>query len=74
MSIDIPDSWPPNLQKDHLFWIFLKDGHTFAFIFPDTSAKKVELTRRFGVLAADPEIPFSWHEAAVMTQRILETR
>lgn len=72
--IDIPDSWPPNKQKDHLFMLLIQEGHTFAFVFPDDPAKKLAVTAQFGVLAANPEIPFSWANAAIMTQRIMESK
>jgi hypothetical protein len=75
MKFEISDSWPPNKQKDHLFMLLVKEnGHTFVFVFPDDPAKKLAVTAQFGVLAANPEIQFSWSDAANMSQRIMETR
>ncbi|GIW99256.1 MAG: hypothetical protein KatS3mg111_2589 [Pirellulaceae bacterium] len=40
------------------------------FIFLYDEANRVETLRTLGRFAADPDIDFSWHDAAFMSQRI----
>ena len=45
-----------------------KDGERFVFLYDDQSP--AELLRTFGQYAADPELNFSWYDAAVLSQRV----
>ena len=45
-----------------------KDGERFVFLYDDASPS--ELLRTFGQYAADPELNFSWYDAAVLSQRV----
>ena len=45
-----------------------KDGERFVFLYDDNSP--AELLRTFGQYAADPELNFSWYDAAVLSQRV----
>ena len=45
-----------------------KDGERFVFLYDDNSPG--ELLRTFGQYAADPELNFSWYDAAVLSQRV----
>jgi hypothetical protein len=45
-----------------------EEKHTFVFRFDED--KHVDALRQVGKMAADPEIPFSWYDAAVVGQQI----
>ncbi|MDZ4684975.1 MAG: hypothetical protein SH850_07765 [Planctomycetaceae bacterium] len=44
----------------------------YVFLYDDNSAD--QLLRTLGEYAADPELTFSWYDAAVMSQRIAQLR
>jgi hypothetical protein len=44
----------------------------YVFLYDDHSAD--QLLRTLGEYAADPELSFSWYDAAVMSQRISQLR
>lgn len=46
----------------------VKNGERFVFLYDDESAST--LLQTFGKYAADPELEFSWYDAAVMSQRV----
>ena len=46
----------------------VKDGHRYVFLYDDSSGPR--LLETFGRYAADPELDFSWYDAAVMSQRV----
>ena len=46
----------------------VKDGQRYVFLYDDTSGPR--LLETFGRYAADPELDFSWYDAAVMSQRV----
>ena len=46
----------------------VKDDERFVFLYDDRSPS--ELLRTFGQYAADPELNFSWYDAAVLSQRV----
>lgn len=46
----------------------VKNGERFVFLYDDESASA--LLQTFGKYAADPELDFSWYDAAVMSQRV----
>lgn len=46
----------------------VKNGERFVFLYDDESASS--LLQTFGKYAADPELDFSWYDAAVMSQRV----
>lgn len=44
----------------------------YVFLYDDQSAE--QLLRTLGQYAADPELSFSWYDAAVLSQRIAQLR
>jgi hypothetical protein len=46
----------------------VKDGERYIFLYDDQSAAQVLQT--LGRYAADPELSFSWYDAAVLSQRV----
>lgn len=46
----------------------VKDEERFVFLYDDESP--AEVLRTFGQYAADPELNFSWYDAAVLSQRV----
>lgn len=46
----------------------VKDGERFVFVFEAGCA--AELLQTFGRYAADPELNFTWYDAAVLSQRV----
>lgn len=56
------------MDKEVNVLALVKDGHRFVFLYDDSS--KDRLLQTFGEYAADPELTFSWYDAAVLSQRI----
>ena len=46
----------------------VKDGERYVFLYDDESG--AQLLQTFGRYAADPELNFSWYDAAVLSQRV----
>jgi hypothetical protein len=46
----------------------VKDGERFVFLYDDDSP--AELLQTLGKYAADPELNFSWYDAAVLSQKV----
>ena len=51
------------------FMALVKEGERYIFIY-DGPQSIDALLRHFAKLAADPELSFSWYDAAVMSQRV----
>ena len=50
----------------------LKGTERFVFLYDDESAD--QLLQTFGKYAADPELNFSWYDAATLSQRVRKLR
>jgi len=50
----------------------IKGEERYVFLYDDDSADR--LLHTLGEYAADPELSFSWYDAAVMSQRIAKMR
>lgn len=50
----------------------LKGGERYVFLYDDKSAD--QLLQTLGKYAADPELNFTWYDAAVLSQRIRKLR
>ena len=50
----------------------LENGEQFVFIYPDGHEQAV--LRELGKAAADPELSFSWCEAAMLSMRVRELK
>ena len=46
----------------------VKDGERYVFLYDDHSTSQILQT--LGRYAADPELSFSWYDAAVLSQRV----
>ena len=46
----------------------VKDGERFVFLYDDDSP--AQLLQTLGKYAADPELNFSWYDAAVLSQKV----
>jgi hypothetical protein len=46
----------------------VKEGERYVFLYDDESAS--QLLQTLGRYAADPELSFSWYDAAVLSQRV----
>ena len=49
----------------------VKGNERYVFLFDDQN--RVEMLRQLGRFAANPELSFTWYDAAVMSQKIRET-
>lgn len=49
----------------------VKDGERFLFLYDDQSAPQILQT--LGKFAADPELCFTWYDAAVLSQKVRAT-
>ena len=45
----------------------IRDGHRYVFVYEDNSVS--EVLRRLSASARDPELEFTWHDAALLSQR-----
>lgn len=48
----------------------VKGNERYIFLFDDDN--RVEMLRQFGRFAANPELSFTWYDAAVMSQKVRE--
>ena len=46
----------------------VKDGERYIFLYDEKSAP--QLLQTFGKYAADPELNFTWYDAAVLSQKV----
>lgn len=49
----------------------VKGNERYVFLFDDEN--RAEMLRQMGRYAADPELSFTWYDAAVMSQKIRQT-
>jgi len=49
----------------------VKGNERYVFLFDDDN--RVEMLRQLGRFAANPELSFTWYDAAVMSQKVRET-
>ena len=49
----------------------LKNGERYVFLYDDQSLET--LLQTLGKYASDPELSFSWYDAAVLSQRVRQT-
>lgn len=54
------------------FLCFVKGEERYIFVFDN--ANKVEIMRQLGVFAANPELSFTWHDAAFVTWHVKNTK
>ena len=45
----------------------IRDGHRYVFVYEDNSVS--EVLRRLSASARDPELDFTWYDAAILSQR-----
>ena len=50
----------------------VKDGERYIFLYDDQSTP--QLLQSLGKFAADPELSFSWYDAAVLSQKVRRHR
>lgn len=50
----------------------VKDGERFVFLYDNHSAPQILQT--LGKFAADPELGFTWYDAAVLSQKVRKLR
>ena len=50
----------------------VRDGHRYVFLYDDNSIETVLST--LSDYASDPELDFTWHDAAVLAQRVRKLR
>jgi len=48
--------------------VFVKNGDRYIFMFRDDQSREMLMT--FGRLASNPDLNFSWYDAASMSQRL----
>ena len=61
-----------SLDLDADVLALLKGEERYIFLYDDNSAEQVLQT--LGSYAADPELSFSWYDAAVLSQRVRQLR
>ncbi len=58
------------MQRELNVLALIKGDDKYVFLFDD--ANRVETLRMLGRYAADPELNFTWYDAAMLSQRIRE--
>lgn len=58
------------MNKDVNVLALVKGKERYVFLFDDDH--RVEVLRTLGRFAADPELSFTWHDAAMMSQKVKE--
>ncbi len=58
----------PEMQRQVNVLALLKDGERYVFLYDDRSLP--QLLQTLGRYAADPELSFSWYDAAVLSQKV----
>ena len=58
----------PAMQRQVNVLALLKDGERYVFLYDDHSIP--QLLQTLGRYAADPELSFSWYDAAVLSQKV----
>lgn len=48
--------------------VLVRDEHRYVFVYDDHSIR--EVLGRLSASAADPELQFTWYDAAVLSQRV----
>ncbi|MFO0904133.1 MAG: hypothetical protein U0939_14110 [Pirellulales bacterium] len=56
------------MSKDVNVLALVKGEERYVFLFDDDH--RVEVLRTLGRFAADPELSFTWHDAAMMSQKV----
>lgn len=67
---NVLESW--TMQRGINVLALVRGEERYVFLYDDESAD--QLLRTLGEYAADPELTFSWYDAAVMSQRIARLR
>ncbi len=62
----------PGMGEEINVLALVKDGHRYIFLYDESSHD--ELLQTLGRNAADPDLNFSWYDAAVMSQRVRALR
>ena len=58
------------MNKDVNVLALVKGNERYVFLFDDDH--RVEVLRTLGRFAADPDLSFTWHDAAMMSQKVKE--
>lgn len=61
-----------NMSRSINVLALIKGEERYVFLFDDADAD--QLLQTLGQYAADPELSFSWYDAAVMSQRVARLR
>ena len=61
-------------MKTAIVLILMKNGQRFIFEIEDSDTSAEAAVATMGKFAADPDPPFSWYDAGVLTKRIRELR
>lgn len=60
----------PTADVVHILVRKREDGEMFAIVFP--ASRKADAIREMGRMASNPELAFTWHDAAVMATKARE--
>ena len=55
---------------DKSFVALIKGRERYVFIYSDTKEGKADLLRTFGRFASDPELSFTWYDAAMLSAKV----
>jgi len=58
-------------EKLYNLLAILKDGEWYCFVYDDNS--KAETLRTFGRFASNPDLNFTWYDAAILSKRMAKT-
>lgn len=75
MTNRFKEQWPEkvveksNSKTMNVMALVRECGERYIFLFDDTEGSHSAIFNQLGKFAADPELSFSWHEAAILAQK-----
>ena len=68
VAMDFKHRGKPHVSQDINVLVLVKGDEKYVFLFDD--ARQSEALRTLGRYASNPELSFSWYDAAVLSQKI----
>ena len=61
-----------DMQSEDIQFVVLVKGHEkYVFVYEDNRERRIDVQRTFGRFASNPELSFTWYDAAVLSQQVL---
>lgn len=60
------------MSQDICFLVLVKGRERYVFVYDNDGESRAETLRLLGRFASNPELSFTWYDAAVLSQKIRE--